>query len=95
MFLLIKAWILFDEPFLVTHFDHMLSLLPQLSWQQTLHPCVFEQVTVNAGGEQLQNNFMNPVYHVDPSSGVVNTSSVGTKPVPVSQESIHIQPHVN
>ncbi|CAB1435033.1 unnamed protein product, partial [Pleuronectes platessa] len=46
------------------------------------------QVTVNVSGEQLQNNFVNPAYHVDPSVGVVNTSSVSTRPVPESKWSL-------
>ncbi|XP_035811393.2 low-density lipoprotein receptor-related protein 2a isoform X1 [Amphiprion ocellaris] len=46
------------------------------------------QVTVNVSGEQLENNFVNPAYRGDQSVGIVNTTSVSTKPVPESKWSL-------
>ncbi|XP_023261359.1 low-density lipoprotein receptor-related protein 2-like [Seriola lalandi dorsalis] len=46
------------------------------------------QVTVNVSGEQLENNFVNPAYRGDQNVGVVNTSSVSTKPVQESKWSL-------
>lgn len=50
-----------------------------------------EQVTVNVSGEQL-NNFVNPTYRGDQSSGVINTSSVCSLPVQVKGLS-HVNPN--
>lgn len=44
----------------------------------------FKQVTVNVSGEQLQNNFVNPAYRAEQTGGIVNTTSVSTKPAEVS-----------
>lgn len=48
--------------------------------------CIFtyDQVTVTVSGEQLQNNFVNPMFRAGPPVGVVNTTSATTKPVEVS-----------
>ena len=45
----------------------------------------WQQVTVNVSGDtDWRHNFVNPAYRVDHSAGIVNTTSVGTKPVQVS-----------
>lgn len=49
-----------------------------------LSVCHRAQVTVTVSGEQLQNNFVNPMYRSEQCTDVVNTSSPRTKPVEVS-----------
>ncbi|KAL7385074.1 hypothetical protein ABVT39_014795 [Epinephelus coioides] len=46
------------------------------------------QVTVNVSGDQLENKFVNPAYRGDQSAGIVNTTSVSTKPVQESKWSL-------
>lgn len=59
----------------------ILALFALLIWQLPF----FEQVTVNASGERLENNFVNPTYHGDQRVSIINTSSDNTKPVQVTQ----------
>ncbi|TKS67243.1 Low-density lipoprotein receptor-related protein 2 [Collichthys lucidus] len=47
-----------------------------------------QMVTVNVSGEQLENNFVNPVFRGDQSVAVVNTTSVSAKPVQESKWSL-------
>ncbi|CAG5865572.1 unnamed protein product [Menidia menidia] len=46
------------------------------------------QVTVDVTGEQLENNFVNPMYHGDQTAGAVKASSVSTEPVQESKWSL-------
>lgn len=59
----------------------ILALFALLIWKLP----VFEQVTVNASGERLENNFVNPTYRGDQRVTVINTSADNTKPVQVTQ----------
>lgn len=59
----------------------ILALFALLIWQLLF----FEQVTVNASGERLENNFVNPTYRGDQRVSIINTSSDITKPVQVTQ----------
>lgn len=58
-----------------------LALFALLIWKLPF----FEQVTVNASGERLENNFVNPTYRGDQRVSIINTSSDNTKPVQVMQ----------